>query len=228
MARYGMEMAGLGYPSMIGAHTFCAFDWLSDCLRGMRGTAMDMYQVPDRLLATIDMLMPSTLYGAIAMTQQTGIKSACIYLHRGSAGFMSDAQFARFYWPCLKGLILGLIDAGIRPIVYTEGNYTPRLKYFQELPAKKFVMHYQEADRHLAKKLLGDISCFWGNVSSALMCTGTPEQVSDDVKALIDIFGDNGGLIIDSSVGIPDEAKFENVQALTNTVRKYGNNAPNL
>ncbi len=222
MAEYGMEMAALGYPSVVGAHLFCAFDWISDCLRGMRGTSMDMYQVPEKLLAATNMLIPSTLYGAIAMTQQTGIKSACIYLHRGSAGFMSDAQFARFYWPCLKSLITGLIEAGIRPIVYTEGNYNPRLRHFQELPPKKFVMHYQEIDRKLAKNLLGNVACFWGNVSSTLMCTGTPQQVADDVKELIDIFGDNGGLIIDSSVGMPDEARFENVQALTDTVKQYG------
>jgi uroporphyrinogen-III decarboxylase len=95
------------------------------------------------------------------------------------------------------------------------------LKYFQELPPKKFVMHYQDIDRRLAKKMLGDIACFWGNVSSALMCTGKPQQVEEDVKELIDIFAGNGGLIIDSSVGIPDEARLENVQALTDTVRKY-------
>jgi hypothetical protein len=223
MADYGREMMALGYPLVVGAHVFCAFDWISDVLRGMRGTSMDMYQVPDKLLATINMLTPSTVYGAITMSQQSGIKAASIYLHRGSAGFMSVAQFAKFYWPCLKALILGLINAGIRPIVYTEGNYTPRLKYFQELPPKKFVMHYQEVDRRLAEKVLGDIACFWGNVPAALMCTGTPQQVEEDVKELIDIFADNGGLVIDSSVGIPDEAKFENVQALTDAVRKYGN-----
>jgi hypothetical protein len=221
MAGYCQEMKALGYPLVVGAHLFCAFDWISDCLRGMRGTSMDIYQVPDKLLAAVNMLIPSTIYGAIAMTKQSGINSACIYLHRGSAGFMSDSQFAKFYWPCLKALILALIEAGIRPIVYTEGNYNPRLKYFQELPPKKFVMHYQDVDRKLAKQLLGDITCFWGNVSSALMCTGTPQQVEKDVIDLIDIFAGNGGLIIDSSVGIPDEARFENVQALTDTVRKY-------
>jgi hypothetical protein len=42
-------------------------------------------------------------------------------------------------------------------------------------------------------------------VPASLLCTGTPQQVKDDVKKLIDIVGDNGGLIIYSSVGIPDE-----------------------
>jgi uroporphyrinogen-III decarboxylase len=181
-----------------------------------------MYQVPDKLLAAIDMITPLKISGAVMMAKQAQVDSAVIFLHRGSEGFMSDAQFARFYWPCLRDLILGLIDAGIRPIVYTEGDYTPRLKYFQDLPAKKFVMHYQDVDRKLAKKLLGDICCFWGNVPSALMCTGTPEQVKDDVKELIDIFGDNGGLVIDSTIGIPDESKPENVQALTDAVHEYG------
>ena len=78
------------------------------------------------------------------------------------------------------------------------------------------------AGRKLAKKLLGDICCFWGNVPPTLMCTGTPEQVKDDVKELIDIFGDNGGLVIDSTIGIPDESKPENVQALTDAAHEYG------
>ncbi len=221
MGGYNREMMENGFPVMVGAHVFCAFDWISSCLRGLRGTSLDMYQVPDKLLATINMLTPITIHSAVSMCRQSGLKGVSIYLHRGSAGFMSEKQFEKFYWPCLKGLILGLIEAGLRPIVYTEGDYTPRLKYFQELPPKKFVMHYQEVDRKLAKKFLGDIACFWGNVPSSLMCLGTPQQVEDDVRELIDIFG-NHGLIIDSSVGIPDEARIENVQAMTDATRKYG------
>ena len=220
--QYSIEMVQLGYPFVVGAMLFCAFDWISACLRGVRGISLDMYQAPDRLLALIGMVNATLVPSTVMMAQQSGTNGAAIFLHRGSAGFMSEAQFARFYWPCLKSLILGLIEAGLTPIVYAEGDYTPRLKYFQELPPKKFVMHYQDVDRKLAKKLLGDISCFWGNVPTALMCTGTPRQVKDDVKELIDIFGDNGGLVIDSGVGLPDESRPENVQALSEAVREYG------
>jgi hypothetical protein len=45
------------------------------------------------------------------------------------------------------------------------------------------------------------------------MCAGTVQQDKDDVKEFSDIFGDNGGLIIDSTMGLPDESKVGNVQA---------------
>jgi uroporphyrinogen-III decarboxylase len=118
--------------------------------------------------------------------------------------------------------MLGLIEAELTPIPLFEGDYTPRLEFLEELPPKKIVGHFDKVDRKKAKKLLGNIMCFWGNVSASLMCTGTPKQVKDDVRELIEIFSDNGGLIVDSTVGIPDESRPENVQALTDAVHEYG------
>jgi len=46
--------------------------------------------------------------------------------------------------------------------------------------------------------------------------------VKDDAKQLIDIVGDKNGLIVDGSVGIPAEARRENVFALTEAVHEYG------
>ena len=42
------------------------------------------------------------------------------------------------------------------------------------------------------------------------------------LKELIGIFGDNGGLIIDTSMAIPDESKPENVRALIEAAHEYG------
>jgi uroporphyrinogen-III decarboxylase len=222
LIRYTTEMMNLGYPFVFAPATFPAFDWISDTLRGMRGTMLDMYQVPDKLLALIEMFTPLTIEGAITWANQSGSKGVFIPMHRGAAGFMSNEQFAKFYWPCFKALVLGLIEAGLTPIPLFEGDYTPRLEFLQELPPKKIVGHFDKVDRKKAKRLLGNIMCFWGNVSASLMCTGTPQQVKDDVRELIEIFGDNGGLVIDSSMGIPDESRPENVQALTDAVHKHG------
>jgi len=81
-------------------------------------------------------------------------------------------------------------------------------------------IHYDRIDRQQALEIMGDRQCFWGGISSALLSTGTPEQVKEDVRELIDLFGPQGGLIVDGSVGIPDEAKPENVQAMVEAVRE--------
>ncbi len=224
--QYLSEITNLGYPVIMGGTTITAFDTVSDMLRGMKGSMLDMYKVPDKLLALIDMFVPftimSALAGVYAQDEQLEIKGVFIPLHRGAGGFMSDKQFAKFYWPGLKALLLGIIEAGLTPMPYFEGDCTSRLKYLQELPAKKILPHWDIVDRKKAKEMLGDSMCFFGNVPASLMCTGTPQQVKEDVKELIDIFGDNGGLIISSVPGIPDEAKPENVRALVEAVHEYG------
>jgi hypothetical protein len=219
---YVQATAALGYPRILGANVFTAFDLVSDCLRGLRGTSLDMYQVPDKLLALIERFLPLTIQTTIANTEKSGVKSAFITLHRGSDGFMSGSQFVRFYWPGLKGLILGLIDAGITPIVLFEGDYTSRLEFLQELPPKKVVAHWDHVDRNKVRAVLGETMCFYGNVPASLMCSGTPQQVKEDVRQLIDMFGSSGGLVIDSTMGLPDESRPENVQALTEAVFEYG------
>ncbi len=220
--KYTQDMMNLGFPLPFGAVTYPAFDWISDALRGMRGSMLDMYRVPDKLLALIEMFTPLTISGSIQWAERVRNKGVFIPMHRGAGGFMSDKQFAKFYWPSFKALLLGLISAGLTPIPLFEGDYTPRLEYLTELPPGKVVGHFDHVDRKKAKRLLGDVMCFWGNVPASLMCAGTPQQVKDDVKELIDIFGDNGGLIIDSTMGIPDESRPENVQVLTDAVHEYG------
>ncbi len=219
---YIMEMMQLGYPIPWVAATFPPFDWVSDSLRGLRGSSIDMYRAPEKLLSTIDMITPMTIGGAAMWAEQVQNKGVFIPMHRGAAGFMSNEQFAKFYWPSFKALLLGLVDAGLTPIPLFEGDYTPRLEFLQELPPGKIVGHFDRVDRKKAKKLIGDVMCFWGNIPASLMIAGTPRQVKDDVKDLIDTFGDNGGLIVDSINGFPDESRPENVAAVTEAVMGYG------
>jgi len=219
---YTREMMELGFPIPFHAVTFPAFDWISDAFRGLRGSSLDMYRRPDKLQAMIEMFTPLTVAGCVMAASKSGNKGVFIPMHRGADGFMSEKQFAEFYWPCLKALFLGLIDAGLTPMPLIEGNYTSRLHFFRELPPGKVVGHFDKVDRELARKTIGDIMCFWGNVPASLMCTGTPQEVKDDVRELIDLFGDTGGLIIDSTMGLPDESRPANVQALTDAVHEFG------
>jgi len=74
-----------------------------------------------------------------------------------------------------------------------------------------------------AKEVLGDITCIRGNVSSSMLITGTPDDVDAECKRLIKGAGKGGGFILDGAIGLPDEAKVENVVAMAQSVHKYAN-----
>jgi len=175
----------------------------------------------DKLLAAVDLYVEPQIQAAIALAEAIDNPRVFFWLHRGAAGFMSDEHFEKFYWPSIRKVVLALVEAGLTPILHVQGDYTPRLPHLAELPRGKVPIHYDRIDRQQALEIMGDRQCFWGGVSSALLVTGTEEQVKDDVKQLIDLFGPKGGLIVDGSVGIPDEAKSENVQAMVEAVREY-------
>jgi len=217
------DLADLGYPCVSGGVTITAFDWLCGLLRGMKGTMLDIYRQPDKVKAAVEQLIPATIGQAVANAKISGNPRIFIPLWRGAAGFFSDKQFAEFYWPSLKALILALIDANLTPMPWFEGDYTPRLEYLAELPPGKVAGHFDIIDKKKAKKILGDKMVFWGNVPPQLLVAGMPNKVKDYVKELIDIFCDEGGLIIDGAVeGVPYDSKPENAEAMTEAVFEYG------
>ena len=217
---YFAEMAATGYPRPFVGVGFPAFDLVSDYFRSLRGSTLDMFRQPDKLLAMIDAMLPASINLIIGACKATGTTRAFIPMHRGAGGFMNDEQFEKFYWPSFSALIHACIENGITPMPLFEGDYTPRLKYLAQLPPGKIAAHFDKIDRRKFKDTCGDVMCFWGNVPPSLLVTGTPQQVKDDVKELIDIMGDR--LIIDSTVGIPDESRPENVMALKEAADEYG------
>jgi hypothetical protein len=217
---YIAEMEELGYPVSYGANFTPPFDLVADFLRGLRGTMVDMYRAPDKLLAAVDLYVEPQIEAAIAWAEAVNNPRIFFWLHKGAAGFMSDEHYQKFYWPSLRQVVLALVEGGLTPILHVQGDYTPRLPYLAELPRGKVPIHYDRIDRQDAMEIMGDRQCFWGGVSSALLSTGAPDQVEDDVKELIDIFAPHGGLIVDGSVGIPDEARPENVEAMVDAVHQ--------
>lgn len=135
---------------------------------------------------------------------------------------MSPEQYEIFYWPGLRRLTFALVDAGLTPILFFQGDYSSRLPYLAELPQGKVPLHFDRIDRQKALETIGGKQCFWGNIPASLLVTGKPEQVREDVRQLIDLFGDTGGLIIDCASGIPDEARPENVAAMIEATLEMG------
>jgi uroporphyrinogen-III decarboxylase len=216
------EIKSLGYPQHSNGMAFPAFDWIAINLRGIRGILIDMYQIPDKLISALKMLTPYIIKDAVFDAHRRGGKRIAVRMYHGAAEFMSEEQYMKFYWPYLKDLLMGLIEAGLMPIPVFEGDSTSVLHLLRELPPAKVTAHFDKVDRKKAKEMTGNVMCFWGNVPEKLLCEGSVQQIKDDVKELIETFGENGGIIIDGASGIPTKAKPENVQALMDAVYEYG------
>lgn len=220
-SEYVAEMKELGYPVSYQANFTPPFDIVADFLRGLKGTMLDLYRQPAKLLEAVELYVEPQIEAAISWAGAVDNPRIVFWMHKGAAGFMSDQHFEDFYWPSTRKVMLALVEAGLTPILHVQGDYTPRLPFLAELPRGKVPIHYDRVDHQKALEIMGDRQCFWGGVSSALLVTGTPEQVKEETKKLIDLFGPQGGLILDGSVGIPDEAKPENITAIIDMVKNY-------
>lgn len=219
--QYKQEIQAEGFPIAYGGWAFAPFDLVSDTLRGVQGIFTDMIRQPDNLLAAIEKMVPIAIEAGSAAASANDPPMAWIWLHKGSDEFMSLEQFRTFYWPSLKELICGLIDNGVIPVVYGEGNETSRLESYAEIPRGKAIFHFAATDIFRAKDVLKDVACISGNLPNSLLVTGTPDDVRDYCRKLIDYCGKGGGYIMDTSA-LLDEAKPENVKAMFEFTREYG------
>jgi hypothetical protein len=107
MDNFDDELASLGFPGLHQGNASAPFDAISDHLRGMAGTMLDMYRHPEQLkLACELILVKSKASGLATLKSKRGNpKRVGTALHRGSDGFMSLKQFEIFYWPTLKKMI---------------------------------------------------------------------------------------------------------------------------
>jgi len=219
--------AQLGYPSTFGgigrAGGGAPFDAVSDFLRGMRGTMTDMYRCPDKLLATCEKIQQWRFAEAVPATLDAQGRAPRVFmaLHRGSDGFMSKKQFEKFYWPGLKKAILKAIELGYIAAPFWEGIWDDRLEYLLDLPKGKVIFWCEKTDVFRAKEILGNHMCIQGGVPPTILQTGSPQDIEEHVKKLVKVVGKNGGLIVGPGSAM-DYARPENVKAMVDSVKKYG------
>ena len=215
------ELTTLGFPTILGGFTKAPFDVIGDTLRGTKGIMLDIYRQPDKLLAAMDKLVPIMIAMGVGAAQQTGNPLIFIPLHKGADGFLSDAQFKKFYWPTLKQVMLGLIENGCIPFPALEGHWELRLEVIQDIPRATTAWMVDQSDMAKVKKTLGQNACLIGNVPSSLLKLGTVQEVKDYVKQIIEIAAPGGGFIL-SNGAFFDEANWDNVKAMVAAGREYG------
>lgn len=221
MGAFDQKAKAMGYPTTKGGVSKAPYDVLADTLRGTRGIMMDLFRQPDRIIKAMERLVPVYIKQGVDMANKFGCPIVFMPLHKGADMFMSDEQFQAFYWPTLKAVILGLVEEGCVPYLFAEGSFDTRLKYLRELPRGSCFWIFDRTDMAFAKKEIGDTLCIGGNVPAGLVLTGTPAEMEDYCKHLIDVAGAGGGYIMAFGTAM-DEGNAETIQTMIRTTKEYG------
>jgi uroporphyrinogen-III decarboxylase len=212
----GLPQFDLGF--IIGG---APLDSIGAALRGTKGTIMDMFQQPERLIEYMEKEVPATVKRAAGVADMTGVPLSFMPLHRGADGFMSEKQFHTFYWPYLKRVILGCIEEGLVPFLFAEGSYNTRLEIVKDLPKGKVIWHFDQTDMARANQIIGKYACLMGNVPTSLLVTGNPKDIKSYCRKLIETAGKGGGYIM-APGATADNSKPENLYAMLEAAKEFG------
>jgi uroporphyrinogen-III decarboxylase len=165
-------------------------------------------------------MVPVAINEAVASANASDCPIIFIPLHKGTGGFMSNKQYAEFYWPTFKEVMMGLINEGLVPLPFAEGNYEPRLEIIKDMPDSSVIWFFEHMDMAEAKKIVGN-NCIAGNVPVTAMVTGQPAEVKEHCRRLIETCAPGSGYILTAGaymdIGNPD-----NLRAMMEAAKEYG------
>ena len=211
-----------GTVSAISGMLKAPLDVLADKFRGYLGLAFDLMEIPEKVMAACQALLPHLEWIALSGLDPTHNIPIPIWMHRGCVPFISHEHFNTIYWPTLKPMIESIWERGNQVLFYAEGNWDAHLDTFAELPAGSIVYHMDRGNPALVHQKLGQKFCLSGGVPNALLGLGTPDQVRAHCKQLIETVAGEGGYIMDASAIVQNDARIENIRAMTDAALEFG------
>ena len=134
---------------------------------------------------------------------------------------ISPDMFREFALPYEKRLASDLNAIGSRAICHICGNVNPIL---EDLASTGCIAYEFDAktDIELAQKISKGHFSISGNIDPALIYERTPDEIIPQVRKLLDLYRNKGGLIICSGCAISPNTPEENIYAIVNTVKTEG------
>jgi hypothetical protein len=211
-----------GTVSAISGILKAPLDIIADKLRGYIGLCSDLIDQPKKVLTACEAMMPHLLYMALSGADPDKNVPIAIWMHRGCVPFISPEQFTNIYWATLKPIVEEIWKSGHQVLFYAEGNWDAHLNSFAELPDASIVYHVDKGNIFEVHEAIGHKFCLSGGIDNVLLSYGTEDQVRDCCKRVIDGVAKDGGYILDAGAIIQNDAKVENIRAMTDYVREYG------
>ncbi|WP_373665361.1 Uroporphyrinogen decarboxylase [Sporomusa silvacetica DSM 10669] len=181
--------------------------------RSMTKFIKDMYKIPDKVEAVLDVIQAETNEQLRQQIRATKPGVVFISPARGASEFFVPKLWQRFVWKYLKATADVIIEEGAVVNFHIDANWERDLEFFRSFPKGTGIFETDGAtDIYKIKEVLGDRMCIKGDVPAAMLTLGTPDEVYTYSRRLIEDMGN--GFILSSGCGIPPNAKVENVKAM--------------
>jgi len=190
--------------------------------RSLLKFTQDLYYRPELVETALDTMTDEFIQMVKAQCKNNGGNVVFIPEERAEGAIYPLKIFERFWWPYTKRIVESLNDEGIIPWLHLDQCWDINIPFFKELPRASCILDLDGlTDIFRAKEILKDHLCLMSDVSASLFSIGTPKQVEDYVKKLIDKLGVDGGHILASGCEVPPDCRPENFKAFLKTGKTY-------
>jgi uroporphyrinogen-III decarboxylase len=190
--------------------------------RSMQKFYMDLYRIPDKVQAVMDVMLEEFLGQIAKAPTPTGIGGAWLGGWRAASALLAPRFWDRFVWPYIVKLADAMIARGITPVLHWDQDWTRDLERLRELPAKKCILNPDGlTDTKKFKRVAADRMAMMGDIPASLLAAGTPDDVRKYVREQVELF-EGRGLILCPGCDAPINAKPENMQAFVDAAHEYG------
>ena len=210
-----------GYDIMACGSTTIPFESLCGA-RSMPKFFLDLYRIPDKVKAVMDVMLPNLIKMGIRAAELTGVPRVWIGGWRSASALLAPKIWDTLVFPYFCEIINALSEKGILSVLHWDQDWTRDLGRLLEFPAKKCVLNLDGmTDIRKVKEILGDHMAILGDVPATLFATGSPDDIYEYVKSLVRDVGPTGLLLCPGCDG-PINTKPENMEAFLAAGREFG------
>jgi len=194
-------------------------------LLGYEQSLMGLLLEPEAFTSLLNRVVDYNLMLAKVVKERYGLEIIATTddIATNSGLLMNPDLYHELIAPTFKRAVSGFKDMGYKHIKHCDGNIDAVLDFWIECGIDAIDPVDPAAGYSLKgfREKLGEGICLKGNVDCrGALCSGTIDEVVDEVKICLET-GRNGGLIISSSNTIHSGVIPENYQAMLDTIKKF-------
>ncbi|MGD0627491.1 MAG: uroporphyrinogen decarboxylase family protein [Thermodesulfobacteriota bacterium] len=194
-------------------------------LMGFQNFCLSLYMQEELVSKVFHKVGEIQLQGAKELSKIPNIGALWLVddLSYGSGPLIDPKFFRKYVFPWYEEVGALAKKQGLLFFFHSDGNIWPimddlvSIRFDAIHPIDPTSMDIREVKRKVGKKL-----GIMGNIHTDLLSRGTPEEVREITKKAIRDIAPGGGYALGSGNSVPNWVRFENYQAMRETVLTYG------